>query len=247
MGSGALPQSLAWIRRVRRVGVIVAMPWEAHRLIGHYPADDVEPLGKDTELRISGIGAERAERTAHALAQSGAAGLMSCGLAGGLQPRLVPGTVIVADAVIDTDGTRWTTDDAWVRDLVRRQSHWHAATVLCSDSPVTETHEKSRLYTRYQAAAVDMESAAVARVASQNRLPLAVLRVIVDPAWLAVPAAAFEALDPRGRVRAARLARGLLRHPTQTGALVHLALCRRDAGAALEDVAQRLRGGWGPP
>ncbi len=51
------------------------------------------------QVRLSGADAERAAGAARTLAEQGARLLLSFGLAGGLDPRFGPGTVIVADRV----------------------------------------------------------------------------------------------------------------------------------------------------
>ena len=55
--------------------------------------------GGHVQVRLSGADAERAAGAARSLAEQGARLLLSFGLAGGLDPRFGPGTVIVADRV----------------------------------------------------------------------------------------------------------------------------------------------------
>lgn len=56
------------------------------------------------DVRVSGADAERGYRQACALAESGAEALLSFGLAGGLDPRLGPGRVIVGTEVLEVRG-----------------------------------------------------------------------------------------------------------------------------------------------
>lgn len=246
MGPGALQKSPTPTLPLRRVGVIVAMAWEAHCL-GHRESPvGSASLGADADLHVSGIGKDRARRAAEALVEAGATGLLSCGVAGGLDPDLTPGAVVLADTVIDASGTPWPTDHEWRETFAQRAAPARQGAVFCSDAPVADSTEKAGLYARYRACAVDMESAAIARVAAHHGLPFAVLRVIVDPAWLSIPPSVLHTLDGGGEVRTARLVRGLLRHPSETAPLVRLAFCRRRAGAALGMLARQLDERWGP-
>jgi nucleoside phosphorylase len=53
------------------------------------------------QVRVSGADAARAYQQACALAEAGAEALLSFGLAGGLDPRLGPGSIIVANQVLE--------------------------------------------------------------------------------------------------------------------------------------------------
>lgn len=163
---------------------------------------------------------------------AGATGVVSFGLAGGLDPNLPSGSLIVADAVI-ADGRIWQTDTALNAQLGGSTGHLG----LGLDQVVASQREKQRLHQTVGAALVDMESGAVAATASAARIPFAVLRAICDAADRDLPPAALLALDASGRIAAAGLARSILAHPGQIGALVALA---RDALAARRALASRI-------
>jgi adenosylhomocysteine nucleosidase len=96
-------------------------------------------------------------------------------------------------------------------------------------TPVAHAADKARLFAATGAAVVDMESGAVAAVATAAGLPFAVLRVVCDPAGRDLPPAALVALDGDGAIAALGVLASLLRHPGQIPALLRLA---RDAAAA---------------
>ena len=173
------------------------------------------------------VGGGTAEGAADAARQSiaaGACGLISFGLAGGLDPALGSGRLIVPDAVL-AHGRRWPVDPAMLRLLGGTSGH------LCLgfDRIATTITEKRRLWEETGAAAVDMESGAMVAVAVAAGVPLAVLRAICDPADRDLPPAAAVALDAKGRIAPGRLLRSLLANPGQIPALIVLA---RDAAMA---------------
>ncbi len=88
------------------------------------------------------------------------------------------------------------------------------------------------------AAAVDLESGAVAGVAARHRLPFAVLRAVCDPSWRSLPAAALVALNRRGTIDGPRVLASIARHPGQLPALLALA---RDAARARAALVRRVR------
>lgn len=154
---------------------------------------------------------------AELLVAQGVTGLVSFGLAGGLDPTLPPGTIVRPARVMDRDEVFLTSGPA-THDLL-----------LAHDQVIASAAAKAAWFRATGAVAVDLESGAVARVAARHRLPFAVLRVICDPALAELPPAALVALDGGGAIGVLRVIGSVLRSPVQLLALLALA---RDAGRA---------------
>jgi adenosylhomocysteine nucleosidase len=171
-------------------------------------------LGK---VAIGGGTAAGATRAASELAALGVNALISFGLAGGLDPALRPGALIIP-AVVLTNGERLAADPALTQA-------WHGPTVavlLASETIIASRADKQAAFATTAAQAVDMESGAMARVASRAGLPWAVLRVICDPAERDLPPAALAALSTAGAIAGWRIARSILANPAQIPALIRL-------------------------
>jgi adenosylhomocysteine nucleosidase len=181
-----------------------------------------------------------AERAAHRLIDEDAGALISFGLAGGLDPALRPGALVVPTAVIARD-ERYPTDPNLSRMLGGATPHL----MLGADAIVADVAAKRRLRQQTGAAAVDLESGAVARVAATRGIPFAVLRAICDPAERALPPAALVALDADGVIGAWRVIASIAAHPAQLAALLALAADAAAARRAL--VACLRRAGRAPP
>jgi len=89
------------------------------------------------------------------------------------------------------------------------------------------------------AAAVDMESAAVAEIAARHNLPFISVRVIVDTAADILPRAVVAA-SRAGKVRFARLIGGLILAPREIVSLIRLAQRYRTAMRTLHAIAAHL-------
>jgi hypothetical protein len=74
-----------------------------------------------------------------------------------------------------------------------------------------------------------MESAAVAAVAREERVPFIVVRAVVDGMDTTIPQSTLSALDEFGRLNFLKLIQGFLRHPTELFALLRIG---RNYGAA---------------
>jgi adenosylhomocysteine nucleosidase len=184
-------------------------------------------------VAVGGGTAAGAASAAIALAEQGCTGLISFGLAGGLDPALRRGTLIVPSAVIAGDASH-ATDPTLSRMLGGTTPH----ALFGADAIVASVAAKRVLRERTGAAAVDLESAAVARIADGRGIPFAVLRAICDPADRALPPAAQVALDAGGEVSIWRVLASIAMHPAQLPALLALAA---DAASAKRSLVARVR------
>ena len=186
-------------------------------------------------VELSGIGDTRAEHAANQMVERGATALVSWGVAGGLDPVLNLGTVILPDTVIDADGSSHGVDLKWRDRLLERVR----GRVVTSTSPlyhatsvITTADAKRSLYERFGAGAADMESAAVARVALANHLPWIAVRVVIDAAGQDLPAAILTATGNDGRLRV-RSVGGLILGPRHLQPLIALARAGSAAGRSM--------------
>lgn len=167
----------------------------------------------------------------HAMA-AGCGGLISFGVAGGLAPGLKPGTCVIGSTIIDRDGER-STDARWAQRLSRLIPGSVQGAILGVPRPVAQAATKLRLHKRTGALTVDMESHVVARVAEQHGIPLAAIRVVVDPVERTIPRSALAGTRPDGTIDPLGVIRSLLRCPRDLGGLIRMSFDARAARATL--------------
>lgn len=230
-----------------KVGVVCALAAEARHL-GPATRRHQASLADGTLLAVSGMGATAAARSARALVGAGAGALVSWGMAGGLDPALAAGTVFLPSEVISTDGATVLTAAHWrerLRESIATQRAHSAGSpvitrgrLLTSPKAVGSLADKATLFRQTGAAAVDMESLAIAEIANTHQLPFIAVRVIVDSAGDALPRAVTAAADSEGHLQVWRLMGALVRAPAELAPLIRLAQRYRAANRSLAAVAK---------
>jgi len=166
------------------------------------------------------------------------AGVLSFGIAGGLDPALGAGDLVVATRV-RAPGGAWRADMGWAAALARATGA-RLGVVAGAPKVVAEPAAKRTLRHATDALAVDLESEAAAAFAASRALPFVALRAIADTAEEALPRAAAVGLTADGRPAPGRVALALLRRPGELPALVQVARRTQEALAALERAARAL-------
>jgi hopanoid-associated phosphorylase len=149
--------------------------------------------------------------------------VISFGVAGGLDPSLKSGDIVVATEVLAGD-TRFLAGLALNEEMIAsaalRRRRVVRGGLAGVEQVIAATACKAALHSETGAAAVDMESHIAAAYAAKAGLPFAALRVISDPAGRALPALAKSAIKPNGDIDLRKVLRGLVRNPATLRALV---------------------------
>ncbi|KMO29119.1 phosphorylase [Methylobacterium aquaticum] len=213
---------------------------------GPHPVLAVTGLAREARLAagpgVATVGAggnpERLRDLLRGRAAPGCRAVMSIGIAGGLDPNLVPGDVVVATGV-SAGGVRHPAHPQVVAALARRLVDAPArvieADVVGVEAAVLSPHAKAQLRAETGAAVVDMESHVAAAFAEAHGLPFCAVRVVCDPADRALPAAIAKALKPDGEPDLLAVLAALARRSASVGGLIRLA---RDSSAAFASLGR---------
>jgi adenosylhomocysteine nucleosidase len=224
------------------VGIVSALAAEARHLgPTTQRGEALASFADGTLLAVSGIGGHAAACGARALIDAGATALISWGMAGGLDPALASGTIFLPSEVISRDGTLVLTTRYW-RERLRAAVATHGPVacgkLLTSTQVIGSVADKAAAFSETGAAAVDMESLAVAQVAKSHDLPFIAVRVIVDAAGDILPRAVMAAARSAGPLHLGRLLASLAVAPGDVAALVRLLPRYRAASRSLRAVAR---------
>ena len=175
-------------------------------------------------------------------------GVISFGVAGGLDPALKPGDVVVATEVLAGD-TRWlaglTLNDELIASVALGRSRVVRGGLAGVERVLAARSCKAALRLETGAAAVDMESHIAAAYAAEAGLPFAALRVIADPADRALPALAVTAIKANGDIDLRKVLSGVARNPMMLRALVSTGIDFNRALRSLRGCRGFLLGGEG--
>ena len=239
------------------IGLVVALPAEARALIGRGRWQRTEGhlirrshLNNSTHLVVvlAGVGTENAFLASQWLIAKGVVALGASGVSGGLDPKLEPGDLVLADSVIQENGNTckqvWKGNSKFIEivysALIAREIPAYRGAIITGRKPVLSALNKQALFTKTNALAADMESAAVAMVANKAGLPFFALRTVCDVATRTVPREIFDCINQAGNVRLFHLFRMLLLKPTLVSDLLRT---KRYFAAALAT----LRRAWNIP
>ena len=232
------------------LGLAIALPAEGRALMGErgWRAENGGricrrpfPGGGTVFARQQGIGPQAALESARRLVWEGATVLGSLGVGGGLQPRLGPGTAVIAESVVDLRGEILPCDPMyaeWIGQCLKQADVPFLHGRICSvDRPALTSEEKAELHRRFAAMIVDMESAAIALAAREAAIPFFCLRTVCDPAERTLSEDLLQLLSESGSVNIRTVLSRLARRPSLGVDLMHAA---KDYTAALG----ALKRGW---
>lgn len=211
---------------MKRIGIVVALPDEAHslhrkRLKSGFPL----ALDQHRLLIVSGAGPKAAASAAATLLNEGISGLVSWGCAAALAPSLKPGDLTLPTSLHGPDGDILLSHAGWrerIAESLPPRLNCHHGALAGSDEIVASVETKSALYHRTGAIALDMESIALARAAHEQALPFLAVRAIADPADMSLPGAVLAGMDDAGQLNLPRLLGHALHHPADFIGLIQL-------------------------
>ena len=224
------------------VGIVCALASEARHLGPTVRlADPLGSLPDGTLVAITGMGSAAASSGARALIEAGATALASWGMAGGLDPNLSAGAILLPSEVVGPDGRVIDTEPGWRNRLSRAvAAHTPVSSgrLLTTPRAVGSVADKAELFRSTGAAAVDMESAAIGEVANHHQVPFIAVRVVVDSAADVLPRAVTAAADNEGHLQTWRLIGALALAPNELAPLIRLARRYRAANRSLAAIAR---------
>jgi adenosylhomocysteine nucleosidase len=230
-----------------------SIPWGARQ---HEPVLAVTGLAAEARLAagpgvvtiMAGGNPARLRSLLHTRVRPDCRAVISVGIAGGLDPSLVPGDVIVATGVAAPD-RRHAASPTVAQRLAARLSDHPKRVIMADlagvDSAVMSPGEKRTLRNNTGALAVDMESHVAAAFAALHGLPFAAVRVVCDPAHRTLPDLISTALRPDGELSLCGVARSLWQQPMQLWAVPRLARDAAEGFRALRRCRELLGYGFG--
>ncbi len=179
----------------------------------------------DVSILVTGIGRANSERALRKFLQTASPGrVLTCGFAGGLDPKLQTGDVV------------FTTVDSTLTKVLKKAGA-HPATFACVDQIATTAFEKQMLRANTQTDAVEMESEMIQVLCAERGLPCATVRVISDPAHEDLPLDFNQLSNPDQSLNFGKLALAIAKSPGKIPALLRL---QKQTSFAAHQLATKL-------
>ena len=173
------------------------------------------------------MGAGNARLAAELLQFSHIDALISWGTATALT-NLDSGDLVLPECIIASDNTEYRADPDWHAHfsgcLADLSITIHTGNIADAGKLLRTPEQKNILYRKTGAIAADMESAAILKVARENRLPCLVIRSIIDRNCDSIPGVITRSTDQYGTPDIGTLLREIFCEPS---ALLQLAVLSR--------------------
>jgi adenosylhomocysteine nucleosidase len=186
---------------------------------------------RPVSILLTGIGRKNAEKSVREFLATNATELvLTCGFAGGLNPDLQPGAVVVESA----DPEPQTPHSELQAKLLAAGAK--PAKFFCAERIATTVAEKKQLRDKTGADAVEMESAAIHTVCRERGIPCATIRVISDTAGEDLPLDFNALAKPDQSIDFGKLAWAIGKSPGKISALMQLQKKTKFAAERLAEV-----------
>lgn len=236
----------------QRIAILFAVEQERAPLLRYLPLPNPRPDlrdrrifwisevdGRHVLLLAGGVGHRKAEEAARRIVEHWVPDLMiMAGVAGALAPEAAVGDVVLADRIVTPSGEL-------IPNLVPVPGETTARSVrtgalLCADRVLVTAAEKKAAYSPNAQRpmpnaplAVEMETAGLAHVAMEHRIPWAAVRAISDSADESLPLDFNRLRSADGDLPTSRVALAAITHPWAIPGLIRLGKNTTEAADAL--------------
>lgn len=233
-----------------KIGIITAMPEEAQAILknaegvqkarqGERSVFSCRIAGHEITLVEAGMGMLNAGWAATVLALQTPDLMISAGFGGGVLPGLKVGDVVMAEQVLHWTGSGFERVETGVY-APENASLPVRGCFITSDGILNKHDLMGLLPSNTNRPVVEMESAAVARVAAEQSIPFMGLRTISDPWNEELGFSINEFCDDALRIRPLKVLVTILRRPRIIPQLIRLALNSRVAAKSLGIATKQL-------
>jgi len=184
-------------------------------------------LADDAKIRIlvTGMGRRNAERALRQELEKELPELViTCGFAGGLDPKLKGGDVL------------FETSAGEPLAAALQKSGATPGRIICAERVATTAAEKRELRSTTRADAVEMESGHICAICAEKKIPCATVRVILDTADSDLPLDFNSLMNANQEMDFLKLARTLMGSPGKIPLLMSLQKESRSAAEKLSEV-----------
>lgn len=180
-------------------------------------------------ILVTGMGQKNAAESLRKELAAAKPGLvLTCGFAGGLNPKLH-----LSDVVFDADAESGLADK--LTALGAKPARFH-----CTTRVAVTAAEKQALWQSTGADAVEMESSAIRKICREQNIPSATIRVISDAAGEDLPLDFNALMTPDDRIDFAKLALKLMTSPQKIPQLMRFQKQTIKAARSLAEVLGKL-------
>lgn len=177
------------------LGIFVATFFEAVSIKPRYfKPHKLYKLTPSIILYIGGMGENNALKAMKILKTNGATSILSWGMCAAIAPNLKPGDIIMPNIIQDQNLSQYNQNTDYVNNIKSNKLQnikIYTDPLLHSSKIIYTPENKSKLFNKYQAIAIDQESFPIAMFCTKARLNYFCIRSVFDAQNYALPETIF--------------------------------------------------------
>lgn len=141
--------------------------------------------------------------------------IVSFGFAGSTSKKIKCSDIIIPEKIFSKNGYTETVSEVYREFFEKKlgKSNFKNSNLYSSDQIVDTIQKKRSILKKFDASAVDMESASIQKIANKNKVPFVCIRVILDSQSTNIPKELDDIINEKSRVRAIKLFRLVIFKP----------------------------------
>lgn len=194
---------------------------------------------KEYDIKIA-YGAKNATKAAKILCKK-AECIVSFGFAGSIDSNLTNGEIIIPKFLIGKNKKKKFLSSKYRTTILRRLSNQkvNEKGIISVDKIINENESKKKIYDKFQASSIDMESDSIYKICFEQKKPLIIVRVIFDDLNFNIPNFIVRSTNSNGDISITNLLKFVSTNPKNFFILARVFIYYLKAIKKLKEISKK--------
>ena len=167
--------------------------------------------------------------------------IVSFGFAGSIDSKLTNGEIIIPKFLIDKNKKKKFLSSKHRSTILHKLSNQEVNEkgIISVDKIINENESKKRIYEKFKASSIDMESDSIYKICCEKKIPLIIVRVIFDDLSFNIPNFIVKSTNSNGDISIASLLKFVSTSPKNFFILVRVYIYYLRAIRKLKEISEK--------